>query len=202
MPYLVVIGFVILLGILVVARSAQSEARSAPQRPPATATRPETPSSGTGSLGGNTSRTLSDLYLWDSRRIAHRHETRAATLDFFGVVASGLAGLVALGTVVAVLAADDQLEHSTKVMLAISASGGVLALIAVAAVFFGFGAVVRNTSRGLAIAAGVALDSYEPPDDEDVPTEPQQAMADAPASARLVPAREPGADARWQPPDS
>ena len=202
MPYLVVIGFVILLGILVVARSAQSEARSASQRPPATVAQPETPSTTDGPLAGNASRTLSDLDLWESRRIAHRHETRAATLDFFGVLASGLAGLVALGTVVAVLAADDQLEHSTKVMLALSASGGVLALIAVAAVFFGFGAVVRNTSRSLAIAAGVALDSYEPIDDEDVPTELEQAMVDAPTSARLVPPQDPGTDARWQPPDS
>ncbi len=202
MPYLVVIGLVILLGILVVARSAQSEARSAPQRPPATVTQPEAPSTTGSPLARNASRILSDLYLWESRRVAHRHETRAATLDFFGVLASGLAGLVALGTVVAVLAADVQLEHSTKVLLALSASGGVLALVAVAAVFFGFGAVVRNTSRSLAIAAGVALDSYEPLDDEDVPTELEQAMADAPTSARLVPPQDPGADARWQPPDS
>ncbi len=202
MPYLVVFGLVILLGILVVARSAQGEARAVPQRPPPTATQPETPSTSSGPVAGTETRTPSDFYLWESRRIAHRHETRAATLDFFGVLTSGLAGLVALGTIVAVLAADDQLEHDTKVVLALSASGGVLALIAVAAVFFGFGAVVRNTSRILAIAAGVELDSYELPDDEDVPIELQQAMAVAPTSARLVPAQESGTDARWQPPDS
>lgn len=179
MPYVIVIGLVILLVILLVARSAQQEIRSDTRQPSAEAAPVPTAPSPAPSpppvrdaappFGGQDVRHRLavgyDSYLWESRRIAHRHESRAATLDSFGVLASILAGLVALGSVIGFLSAGDELEQDSKVFAALSACVSILGLIAVAAVFFGFGAVVRNTSRSLVISAAVALDNYHPPDE-------------------------------------
>lgn len=184
MLYLLLIGLVILLGVLLVARSAQQGTRSPGIRrsndPTPTPTPGPVPAPAPAPVGAASVPTRDavasrdrgrlaagfDSYLWDARRIAHRHESRADTLDFFGVLVSILAGLVALGTAIGFSSTGDQIERDAKVLVAVSAGVSVLGLIAVAAVFFGFGAVVRNTSRSLAISAGVALDSYDPPDDE------------------------------------
>ena len=177
MLYLLLIGLVILLGVLLVARSAQQGNRSpGAQRANGSTPTPTPAPVGVGvsapthdavpSRARGRSAAGFDTYLWDARRIAHRHESRADTLDFFGVLVSILAGLVALGTAIGFSSTGDQLERDAKVLVAVFSCVSVLGLIAVAAVFFGFGAVVRNTSRSLAISAGVALDSYDPPDDE------------------------------------
>ena len=105
-----------------------------------------------------------DFYLWDARRIASRGESRASLLDFFGYLVAGVAGLVALGILLTVLGAGDELTSAGRVWVVLSALGSVLALTALTALLLGFGALVRNSSRSLSISAGAALDSYEPTD--------------------------------------
>lgn len=177
MPYIVVIGLLVLLVLLLVVRSAQQDAvpieaprptgPTAPSTPPSNTVPPVraavAPARGQNDRGGFALE--HDRYLWESRRIAHRHEARAETLDFFGVLVSVLAGLIAFGTVGVLLSEGGNLDRDVKVMIGLVSAASVLVSIAVAALLFGFGAVVRNTSRSLAIGAGVALDSYDPPDD-------------------------------------
>lgn len=217
MPYLIVIGLLIVLGVLLVARSAQQETRPfGVQHPPAPSPTP-VPAEATRPISTRDAGRLRDRrragsgfdsYLWDSRRIAHRHESRADSLDFFGMLTSILAGLVALGGVVGVGSAGE-LDRDEKVLVAVSTSMGVLGLIAAAAVFFGFGAVVRNTSRSLAISAGVALDSYDPPDDEPAghgtgaPARIEHPNHAPPSQApEHSPDRPVATDSPWMPPDS
>lgn len=182
MIYLLVAGLVALLGVLLLVRSAQQHATTsdrthvtsgaASSDPEPIDRRSSPPSPDTLAPARHASRTIdldavdSDFYLWESRRLARRGEARAATLDFFGHLVSGLATLIALGAALAVAASDDTMTTDERLAVAVGAGGSVLALIAIAAMLLGLGALVRNSSRSLSIAAASALNSYEPPDQE------------------------------------
>jgi hypothetical protein len=168
MIYLIAAGLVVLLGVLLIARSAQRDSTSprndltvttatpqvpldAPPRPGSAPTQPAT-------IQGYSDR---DTYLFESRRIACRGEARAATLDLFGYLSMIGAVIVAVGAFVAVENSSDELTTGERAIAVFGAIGSALAMVVVAALFFGFGALVRNSSRSLAISAGIALDAYE-----------------------------------------
>ncbi len=179
MIYLISAGLVALLGLLLLVRSAQQVGPSSSDRP-RDEMDAEAEAEASPPLGSKYQRTLPppqefgiaaiedsiarDEYLWESRRVARRGESRAGNLDFFGYLVSGLAGLIVLTTLLAVVNTEDTLTADERVVIVLGACGSVLALVAIAAMFFGFGALVRNTSRSLAIAAGTAIDRLDAAD--------------------------------------
>ncbi len=169
MVVLIIAGLVVLLVVLAAVRSAQNDATSPRHQTTATSIpsiEPENRSTTTPPLDASVvhghSSAEHDYYLWESQRIASRGESRAGSLDFFGYIVSGLAALVVLGAFLA--AVNDELTTDERVVVILGACGAIFGLVAIAAIFFGFGALVRNSSRSLAISAGNTLDSFEPPD--------------------------------------
>lgn len=162
MIYLIAPGLIALLGVLLLVRSAQQRAEyldsAPPQRAAGAVPIPHTASSADTNPAVPPRDFDRENYMLVSKRIARRGESRAGTLDFFGYLVSTLATLVVL--VAAILAADsnETLTADERVVLALTTGGAVLGLVAAAATFFGFGALVRNTSRILSISADRAVD--------------------------------------------
>ena len=172
MIYLVLAGLVALLAVLVLARTAQQDSRASRDdlATPVSesADRQEFDRSRDPEVDLRQRLTDRDYYLWESRRIARQGLSRAGLLDFFGYLVVIFAVLVVFVSFLALANAnaDNGLTSDERMFVVLGTLGSVLALILAAAIFFGFGALVRNSSRHLAIAAGTALDSYEPPGQE------------------------------------
>ncbi len=162
MIYLIPAGLIALLGVLLLVRSAQQGAElldaAPPKRSAEAAPTPHTASSTDTNPAVPPRDFDRENYMLVSKRIARRGESRAGTLDFFGYLVSTLATLVVV--VVAIFAGDsnETLTADERVLVALTTGGAVLGLVAVAAILFGFGALVRNTSRILSISADRALD--------------------------------------------
>jgi predicted Co/Zn/Cd cation transporter (cation efflux family) len=94
-----------------------------------------------------------DSYVRETLKLANKGEDRANSLDMVGWIMALVAVLATVGAVSALLGGGDDLEGSERVAIVLGGLGTVFAFFVVAAVFFGFATLVRNSSRSLELAA-------------------------------------------------
>lgn len=89
----------------------------------------------------------------ESIRISNRGESRANLLDSIGWVFLVLGVLVGVGAAVVLATQSDDTVGAERVQAVLLLAGIMFGYLIVIAVFFGFAALVRNTSRMLSLQA-------------------------------------------------
>ena len=88
--------------------------------------------------------------VWETLRIASSGESRAGLLDAVGFILVGVAIVFAVAAS-SILNASASLEDEGTGLIVLFAVGAALPWLVAAALLLGFGALVRNSSRSLAI---------------------------------------------------
>jgi len=105
----------------------------------------------TGNDPGSMNSEQTTHYVWETLRVAQQGEARASTLDVVGWLLIGAAVVVALAATVVLATYDGDYSDTVRATVALSAVGAFGGLLVGGTFFFGFAALVRNSSRSLTI---------------------------------------------------
>lgn len=94
-----------------------------------------------------------DPYVRDTMMLANRGEGRARNLEMVGWALTVIAFLAFVASASIVIGGGDTITDAQRTIAVLSGAGSTIGCLTLAAIFLGFGTLVRNSSRALELAA-------------------------------------------------